>query len=181
MRMKTATANLYARFATIAIGCAALLSLPYGEAQAQAQNGRGAGKQRVSVSYYKTPPGRQDEWLALYKKYHRPIMDHQQKTGAVLSSKLYAAGNHSPGQPWDFAIINVSPPPDQAPKNQLPRGELIKQLFPDIEDYVRGERERWALTIDHWDESFVELDWNEQPFSLYYPIIPRNDAAKARN
>jgi hypothetical protein len=36
--------------------------------------GAGAGKNVVSVSFYRLPPGRQDEWLALYKKYHYPIM-----------------------------------------------------------------------------------------------------------
>jgi len=46
-------------------------------ADAQAMVGRDIGTNRVSVDYYKAPPGRQDEWLALYKKYHRPIMDFQ--------------------------------------------------------------------------------------------------------
>jgi hypothetical protein len=140
--------------------------------QAQGQNGRGAGKPQVGVSYYKTPPGRQDEWLALYKKYHRPIMKYQLEHGYTLSSKLYAAGNHAPGQPWDFAIINISPPESERVKLPLSRPELIKKLFPDIEDYVKGERQRWALTIDHWDEKFVELDWDVEPFSVYYPIDP---------
>ncbi len=43
---------------------------------------------------------------------------------------------------------------------------------------MKGERARWALTIDHWDESFVELDINEEPFSLYYPIVPQKPATK---
>ncbi len=153
-------------------------ALTTNDLQAQAQNGRGVGKQRVSVSYYKTPPGRQDEWLALYKKYHRPIMQYQIDKGVTLSSKIFAAGDHAPGQPWDIAIINISPPADAAPKLGITRGELIKQLFPDQEDYVKGERARWALTIDHWDESFVEIDINEEPFSLYYPIVPQKAAPK---
>lgn len=168
----------FARAAALAIGAIAVFTISTDTLQAQAQNGRGVGKPRVGVSYYKTPPGRQDEWLALYKKYHRPIMEHQLKTGATLSSKIYVAGNHAPGQPWDIAIINVSPAAGQGPKETTNRGELIKQLFPDLEDYVRGERERWALTIDHWDESFVELDWNEEPFSVYYPIVPAKKDAK---
>ena len=43
-------------------------------ARAQATIGAGDGKNTVSVDFYKVPPGRQDEWLALYKKYHYPIM-----------------------------------------------------------------------------------------------------------
>lgn len=143
-----------------------------GEAFAQAQNGRGEGKNRVGVSYYKTPPGKQDEWLALYKKYHRPIMQYQLDHGVTLSSTIYAAGNHAPGSPWDFAIINVSPPPGQAPSLGISRPELIVKLFPDQDDYVRGEKRRWELTIDHWDERFVELDIDREPFSVYWPILP---------
>ena len=154
------------------------LSFTANDLHAQAQNGRGAGKQRVGVSYYKTPPGRQDEWLALYKKYHRPIMQYQIDKGVTLSSTIYVAGRHSPGQPWDIAIINISPPEGSAAKLGISRGELIKQLFPDLEDYVKGEKARWALTIDHWDESFVELDINEEPFSVYYPIVPAKAPAK---
>jgi len=39
-------------------------------ALAQANNGAGEGKPEVHVDFYKLPPGRQDEWLALYKKSH---------------------------------------------------------------------------------------------------------------
>ena len=52
---------------------------------AQANNGAGEGKPEVHVDYYKLPPGRQDEWLALYKKYHYPIMRYQIEHGQVTS------------------------------------------------------------------------------------------------
>ena len=143
-----------------------------GVVQGQGQNGRGAGKRQVSVSYYKTPPGRQDEWLVLYKKYHRPIMDYEIAKGTTLSSTLYAAGTHSRTQPWDFAIINVSPPPEQRKPLGISRAELIRKLFPNLRDYVEGEKQRWALTVDHWDEELVELDVDREPLSLYEPIDP---------
>lgn len=161
------------RIFSIALTAVSLFAFGTGNALAQAQNGRGADKNRVGVSYYKTPPGKQDEWLALYKKYHRPIMQHQLDTGATLTSTVYVAGNHSPGQPWDIAIINVSPPTGKGPKQELTRGELILKLFPNQADYLRGEKKRWELTIDHWDESLVELDINEEPFSVYEPILPK--------
>jgi hypothetical protein len=151
---------------------AAFLTLCAGRSRAQGQNGRGVGKPRVSVSYYKTPPGRQDEWLALYKKYHRPLMDYEISKGVTLSSTLYACGAHAKGQPWDFAIINVSPPAEQGRSLDISRAELIRKLFPNLQDYVDGERKRWTLTIDHWDEEFVELDVNREPLSLYEPIDP---------
>lgn len=139
-------------------------------AGAQAMAGRELGTNRVSVDYYKAPPGRQDEWLALYKKYHRPIMDFQIAKGVTISSTLYAPKSHSPGMMWDFVIINVSPPEGQGPKLGMTRAELIRKLFPDIEDYVKGERQRWALTVNHWDEDLIELDVTRDPLSVYYPL-----------
>ena len=170
------------RFAAFAVAIAGLFALGTDTALAQGQNGRGVGKQRVSVSYYKVTPGKQDEWLALYKKYHKPIVEYgRQYSGG--SSKIYAAGNHAPGAPWDFAIISLGPKPgevvDKPKEKELSRAELIRKLYPDLEDYVRGERARWALTIDHWDERFVELDPNDEPFSVYYPLVTKEAAEAA--
>jgi hypothetical protein len=111
-----------------------------------------------------------DEWLALYKKYHRPIMDFQVQKGVTISTTLYAAADHSPGQPWDFCIINISAPDGEGPKLGLTRAEVIRKLFSNIEDYVKGERERWALTVNHWDETLIEIDVNREPLSVYYPL-----------
>lgn len=135
---------------------------------AQATNGAGAGKNVVSVSFYKLPPGRQDEWLALYKKYHYPIMKYEKEHGQVISETIYTRRAHHISPSWDIAIVIVSPPAGKAPKAEKTRGELIRSLFPDLEDYVKGERARWALTTEHWDEQWVEVDIDKNP-SLYYP------------
>jgi hypothetical protein len=134
----------------------------------QASNGAGVGKNTVSVSYYKLPPGRQDEWLALYKKYHLPIMQYEKAHGQVISETIYTRSEHHITPAWDIAIIVVAPPADRRPKPEKTRGELIRSLFPDLDDYVKGERARWALTQEHWDEEWVELDIDKNP-SLYYP------------
>ena len=104
---------------------------------------------RVCIGYYKVPPGRHDEWLALYKRWHRPIIEENLRTGATLSSRLYAAGNHAPGTPWDFAIITVSPA--SAPPGLPSRPAVIRRLFPNQPAYIAGEKARWALTVYHWD------------------------------
>jgi hypothetical protein len=91
----------------------ALSALATGTAPAfgQAMSGRQLeDRPRLSVSYYKTPPGKQDEWLALYLKWHRPIMDYQIQQGVTTSSTVYANAGHSLAPQWDFMIINISPP-----------------------------------------------------------------------
>ena len=137
-------------------------------AYGQATNGAGAGKPVVSVSFYKLPPGRQDEWLALYKKYHYPIMQWEKEHGQVISETVYTRAAHHITPAWDIAIVIISPPADQKKKPEKTRPELIRSLFPDLDDYVKGEKARWALTLEHWDEQWVEVDIDKNP-SLYYP------------
>ena len=145
-----------------------LLSVCVPQAFSQANNGAAEGKNTVSVSFYKLPPGRQDEWLTLYKKYHLPIMRYEKEHGQVISETIYTRAAHHISPSWDIAIVIVAPPPGKRPKPEKIRGELIRSLFPDIDDYVKGERSRWALTLEHWDEQWTEVDIEKNP-SLYYP------------
>lgn len=158
------------RITALALSVLAIFAIHSDTLRAQAMAGRDFGKYRVSVDYYKASPGRQDEWLALYKKYHRPIMDFQIQKGVTISSTLYAPKSHAPGMPWDFVIINVSPAEGSGPKLGMTRAEVIRKLFPNIEDYAKGERERWALTVNHWDEELIEIDVTRDPLSVYYPL-----------
>jgi hypothetical protein len=155
-----------------AMGCigAAMMSLISQPVHAQAMTGRDIGQNRVHVAYYRVPPGRQDEWLALYRKYHKPIVDFQIQKGVTISSTLYAPKFHEGEKSWDFEIISVSPPDGQGPKLGMTRAEVIRKLFPDIEDYVRGERQRWALTLVCQEGDLVEIDTTRDPVSLYYPL-----------
>ena len=135
---------------------------------AQANNGAGEGKPEVHVGYYKLPPGRQDEWLALYKKYHYPLVQYMIVHNQMTSEKIYTRAIHQLKPSWDIAIVIVFPPAGQRQKPEFTRAQLIRKLYPDIEDYVKGERQRWALTLEEWDESWVEVDIDKNP-SLYYP------------
>jgi hypothetical protein len=149
---------------------AGVLAVAASPAAAQGQNGRGEGKQSIGISYYKVPPGKQDEWLALYKKWHFPIMQYEIEHGAVGSEKIFASGSHAIEPSWDFAIIITGPAPGQGKKLDISRGDLIRKLYPDLKAYTEGEKQRWALTVGHWDEKLVELDPHEEPFSVYWPI-----------
>ena len=148
----------------------AMMSVAGRPAHAQAMAGRDLGVNRVHVAYYKTPPGRQDEWLSLYKKYHKPIMDLEIKEGLVVSDTVYAPRYHEGEGSWDFIIITIMPPEGQGPKLRITRAEEIRKLFPDIQDYVRGERARWALTLVCQEGDLVKIDMTRDPPSLYYPL-----------
>ena len=140
---------------------------------AQAMNGRQLpDRPTMEISYYKVEPGRQDEWIALYLKWHRPIMDEQIKAGVTLSSTLYANASHAQEPAFDFVIVNVGAPPALARKMSVTRGGLIKRLFPDLDAYTAGERQRWAMTTAHWDQNVIELDLKAEHPGVYYPILP---------
>src|SRR5271165_2818178 len=87
----------------------ASLTFASASAFAQASNGAGVGKPVVSVSFYKLPPGRQDEWLALYKKYHLPIMKYEKEHGQVISETVYTRAAHHISPSWDIAIMIIAP------------------------------------------------------------------------
>jgi hypothetical protein len=137
-------------------------------ALAQANNGAGEGKPEVHVDFYKLPPGRQDEWLALYKKAHFPMMKWQIDHGQVTSETVYTRAVHELSPSWDIAIVIVLPPAGQRKKSELTRAQLMRQLYPDLDEFVKEEKQRWALTLEHWDERWVEVDIEKNP-SLYYP------------
>lgn len=135
---------------------------------AQANNGAGDGKPEVHVDFYKLPPGRQDEWLALYKKSHYPMMKYQIEHGQITSETVYTRAIHQLSPSWDIAIVIIIPPASQRKKEELTRAQLMRKLYPDMDEYVKEERARWALTLEHWDERWVEVDIEKNP-SLYYP------------
>lgn len=147
----------------VLIACLALSPAAF----AQAANGNGLCAQGVEISYYKIQPGRQDEWLTIYQKWHRKVMLYEIAHGMAISSRLYETGSHAPGMPWDFAIINVFPA--KQPPNPISRPELIRKVFPDLKAYEAAEKQRWALTVDHWDETLTEMNTRE-PLSVYAPV-----------
>ena len=155
----------------IMLGVAPMLST---QASAQAMSGRQLEDRNVvNISYYKTPPGMQDEWMALYLKWHRPIMDYLIQRGWTLSSTVYANTNHTRDPDWDFLIISVGPAPQDKEKSRdMIRGQILQHLYPDLNAYYEGEKARWAMTEDHWDLDMVEVDLTAKIPGVYWPIIP---------
>jgi len=160
--------NLFKRATWLLCALSLLLLASSTNARAQATIGAGDDKNAMHVDFYKVPPGKQDEWLALYKKYHFPIMQYEKAHGQVISETVYTRAIHQLSPSWDFAIVIVVPPAGKAPKPEYTRSQLIRKLFPDVDDYVKGEKARWSMTIDHWDESWTEVDIENHP-SLYEP------------
>ncbi len=159
---------------TLALAFAgAALPFAASTAGAQAMNGRQLpDRSPVEISYYLVEPGKQDEWVDLYLKWHRPIMEEQIKAGVILSSTLYANASHAIEPAYDFVIVNVAAPPNANRKMPIARGEVIKKLYPDLDAYTAGERKRWTITRSHWDQNVIEVDLKAAYPGVYYPMLP---------
>ncbi len=137
---------------------------------AQGNNGRGKCMQPFGISFYSIKSGYEDEWLALYMKWHYPLLEYALQQGTLLQHKLFVPDGHGQSAQWTFAASFLSPAAQDRKTAPLDRVELIQELFGDqMDDYVAGEKRRWELTLNHWDTDFIELDKSEDPLSVYLP------------
>lgn len=102
-------------------------------------------------NYYKVKWGHADEFIALWKKNHYPLLKKLLEKGDVLSIKAETPIIHSSEDSrWDFKIILVF-------KNERLAFDYSivdpykKQLFPDQEAYQKSEQYRFELLLAHWD------------------------------
>ena len=139
-------------------------------ASAQGNNGRGKCMQPFGISFYKVKGGFEDEWLELYMKWHYPLLEYALEHGTLLEQRLFVPDGHAQNAEWTFAASFLFPTSQSGARAPLDRAGLIQELFGErMDDYVAGEKRRWALTESHWDTDFIELDKTEMPLSVYLP------------
>ncbi len=140
------------------------------QVNAQGNNGRGKCMQPFGISFYSVQGGYEDEWLALYMKWHYPLLEYALEHGTLLEHKLLVPDGHGIEAQWTFAASFLYPAAQNRKTAPLDRADLIQELFDDVmDDYVAGEKRRWELTLSHWDTDFIQLDKSERPLSVYLP------------
>ena len=109
-----------------------------------------AAKPFVFEFYYKVRWGYLDEFLALYKKNHYPILQRLQKSGEILSmSAAYPVNHAGEEKRWDFRFTIVYR--DAAAAHAETSEALIRELYPDQATFQREEQRRFELLIEHMD------------------------------
>ncbi len=101
--------------------------------------------------YYKVKWGFFDEFLALYKKNHLPILKKQIERGEILSMSAAFPINHlGEGSRWDMRMtvvyrdaIVAHDDPSEAP--------WVKALFPNQKNFKKEEQHRFELLLEHMD------------------------------
>ena len=101
--------------------------------------------------YYKAQWGHADEWLALFKKNHLPLLKALKEQGRIVEIEMEKPRYHATEDGrWDYRVTitwkNIAASID--PANEQ---ELIRKLFPDQETFKREEQRRFEILLAHWD------------------------------
>jgi hypothetical protein len=142
------------------LGILAILAAGHSRAKA-AQSTAGTeanGQPFVIEYYYKAKWGHADEFLALFKKNHYPVLKKEMELGRILKVSMMGPRYHTTEDGrWDYRVTIVFKNAAIANDN-FDSGPLIKQLYPDQETYKKEEQRRFEILDAHWDLPIKEVD-----------------------
>jgi hypothetical protein len=138
---------------------AAILAFPNQSAvQAAPAEQESKEKPFVVEYYYKAKWGHAEEFIALFKKNHYPLLKREMELGRIL--KVFATApryhNTEDGR-WDYRTTIVFKNAEVA-HDTFDSSSLLKQLFPDQETYKREEQHRFEILDAHWDVPIKDVD-----------------------
>src|SRR6202521_2736221 len=144
-----------------AVGFAVMLGAPHARLNAQQSStaATDAKDQPFVVDYYyKAKWGHAEEFLALFKKNHYPVLKKEMELGRILKVTMAAPRYHTTEDGrWDYRVTIVFKSAAIANDN-FDSAALIKQLFPDQETYKREEQRRFEILDGHWDLPIKDVD-----------------------
>ncbi|MDB5137112.1 MAG: hypothetical protein JWP37_3715 [Mucilaginibacter sp.] len=116
-----------------------------------AQTNRAVSAPITIENYYKVKWGHADEFIALWKKNHYPLLKKLQEKGDIISIKAETPIIHSSEDSrWDFKVI-ITFKTEHLAFDYSVIEPFKKLLFPDSENYAKAEEHRFELVIAHWD------------------------------
>jgi hypothetical protein len=150
-----------ARWGVAVFAILATLAFPIRGAVGARQNGASAdAKERPFVVeyYYKAKWGHADEFIALFKKNHYPVLKKEMELGRILKVTATAPRYHTTEDGrWDYRTTLVFKNAEVAHDN-FDSAALIKQLYPDQDTYKREEQRRFEILDAHWDLPIKDVD-----------------------
>lgn len=137
-----------------AILCASTLGV-----KAQQGAGSQAKDQPYAIEYYyKAKWGHAEEFLALFKKNHYPVLKKEMELGRMLKVSMVTPRYHmTEDSRWDYRVTIVFRNAAIANDNFDSSG-IIKQLYPDQETYKKEEQRRFEILDAHWDLPIKDVD-----------------------
>lgn len=127
-------------------------------ASAHAFSQKSADQTFTIENYYKVKWGYADEFLALYKKNHYPLLKKAIEKGDVISITLEKPRQHSSEEArWDFRITLVFKNMQAAFDPDLTE-PYKKALYPDLDKLKKEEQRRFEILLAHWDVEVQSID-----------------------
>ena len=100
--------------------------------------------------FYKVKWGAREEFLALFRKNHYPVLKAQ-LGGRIAAIRPLAPTYHGDGRAdWTF-VMELTFRDAAALTGPSGEDEIARRLFPDQETFKREERRRFELLEAHWD------------------------------
>ena len=125
---------------------------------AKAQNAPATDKPFVVEYYYKTKWGHAEEFLALFKKNHFPVLRKEMEMGRILKVSMMAPQYHTTEDGrWDYRVTIVFASAAIANDN-FDSSTIAKQLYPDQETFKKEEQRRFEILDAHWDLPVKDVD-----------------------
>jgi hypothetical protein len=115
-------------------------------------------KPYVIEYYYKAKWGHAEEFIALFRKNHYPVLKKEIELGRMLKVYAEVPRYHSTEDGrWDFRTTIVFKNAQIANDN-FDSSTIIKQLYPDQETYKKEEQRRFEILDAHWDLPIKDVD-----------------------
>ena len=109
------------------------------------------GQPFVIEYYYKARWGHADEFLALFRKNHYPLLRKEMELGRILKLAIDQPRYHATEDGrWDYRVTIVFKNATVA-NEPFDEDALKRQLFPDQQTYAREEQRRFEILDAHWD------------------------------
>ena len=122
------------------------------------QNAKSSNESFTTENYYKVKWGYADEFIALWKTNHYPLLKKAQQKGDILNVSAEKPRLHSGEDTrWDFKVTIVFKNAALAFDPDLTT-PYKQQLYPDLEKLARDEQHRFELLLAHWDVMIEKIE-----------------------
>jgi len=147
------------RFVTVALVAAVICCAATLGVKAEQSTAAEAKDQSFAIEYYyKAKWGHAEEFLALFKKNHYPVLKKEMELGRMLKVSMVTPRYHmTENSRWDYRVTIVFKNAAIANDNFDSSG-IIKQLYPDQETYKKEEQRRFEILDAHWDLPIKDVD-----------------------
>jgi hypothetical protein len=101
--------------------------------------------------YYKAKWGHAEEFLALFKRNHLPVLRKEIEMGRIVRVSMMTPRYHmTEDARWDYRVTIVFKSPAIA-NDDFDSSTIAKQLYPDQEAFKQEEQRRFEILEAHWD------------------------------